>query len=245
MKILCIGNSFSQNAQRYLKGVADSEGIEIRNVNLFIGGCSFERHCSCMDNNLADYLLEEYGSSDGRYITLNEALTLDDWDVITLQEVSTRSYKIEEFEPYMSRLCAYVKGMCPRARIVLHMTWGYGDTTKLAARGFGTMREMYEGIKSAYKEAMKIIGVDTVIPSGEAMQRVADAGYRVHSDGTHANAGVGEYALALLWLKKLFGTSVRGNKFRDVKLEVAEEDMVKVAEIVDGIDVSEKAIFGE
>ena len=91
---------------------------------------------------------------------------------------------------------------------------------------------------------MKIIGVDTVIPAGEAMQRVADAGYRVHSDGTHANGGVGEYAIALLWLKKLFGVSVKGNTFRKVRLEVSEEDMATVAEIVDGIDVSEKAIFG-
>ena len=244
LKILSIGNSFSENAQRYLKGVADSQGIEIRNVNLYIGGCSFERHVECMDNNLSDYLLEEYGTSDGKYVTLSEGLMLDDWDVITLQEVSTRSYKIEEFEPYMSRLCAYVREKCPRAKIMLHMTWGYGDEEKLAPRGFGSMREMYEDIKSAYKAAMKIIGVDTVIPAGEAMQRVADAGYRVHSDGTHANGGVGEYAIALLWLKKLFGVSVKGNTFRKVRLEVSEEDMAKVAEIVDGIDVSEKAIFG-
>ena len=47
-----------------------------------------------------------------------------------------------------------------------------------------------------------------------------------------------------LWLKKLFGVSVKGNTFRKVRLEVSEEDMAKIAEIVDGIDVSEKAIFG-
>ena len=38
MKILSIGNSFSDDAQRYLRAIAASEGVEIETLNLCIGG---------------------------------------------------------------------------------------------------------------------------------------------------------------------------------------------------------------
>ncbi|MBQ7726439.1 MAG: DUF4886 domain-containing protein, partial [Clostridia bacterium] len=43
MKVLSIGNSFSQDAQRYLHGIARADHTEMRAVNLYIGGCSLER----------------------------------------------------------------------------------------------------------------------------------------------------------------------------------------------------------
>ena len=37
-----MGNSFSQDAQRWLKKLAEQNGIDLDCVNLFIGGCSLE-----------------------------------------------------------------------------------------------------------------------------------------------------------------------------------------------------------
>ena len=37
INILSIGNSFSEDAQRYLHYIAKSEGEDIQNYNLFIG----------------------------------------------------------------------------------------------------------------------------------------------------------------------------------------------------------------
>ena len=43
MKILSIGNSFSQDAQRYFKEVCKSSGIKnAQFINLYIGGCSLD-----------------------------------------------------------------------------------------------------------------------------------------------------------------------------------------------------------
>ena len=44
MKILSIGNSFSEDAQRYLHQIANANGDDIFCANLYIGGCSLERH---------------------------------------------------------------------------------------------------------------------------------------------------------------------------------------------------------
>ena len=40
MKVLAIGNSFSNDAMRYLHGIAKADGVDMKTVNLFIGGCS-------------------------------------------------------------------------------------------------------------------------------------------------------------------------------------------------------------
>ena len=43
-KIIVIGNSFGTDITRYLYGVARSEGVDLKVVNLYIGGCSLYRH---------------------------------------------------------------------------------------------------------------------------------------------------------------------------------------------------------
>lgn len=40
MKVLAIGNSFSNDAMRYLHGIAKADGVDMKTVNLFIGGWS-------------------------------------------------------------------------------------------------------------------------------------------------------------------------------------------------------------
>ena len=44
MKILCIGNSFSEDATRYIHQIARADGYKMKVVNLYIGGCSFSQH---------------------------------------------------------------------------------------------------------------------------------------------------------------------------------------------------------
>ena len=44
MKILSIGNSFSQDAQRYLHKIAEKNGRRLKNCNLYIGGCTLRKH---------------------------------------------------------------------------------------------------------------------------------------------------------------------------------------------------------
>lgn len=48
MKILAIGNSFSQDATRYLQDIAASAGENLFVRNLYIGGCSLEMHAKIL-----------------------------------------------------------------------------------------------------------------------------------------------------------------------------------------------------
>ena len=58
MNILAIGNSFSQDATRYLHGIARADGVTLEVVNLYIGGCSLERHYRNMMADTRAYELQ-------------------------------------------------------------------------------------------------------------------------------------------------------------------------------------------
>ena len=56
IKLLTIGNSFSQDAvEQYLYELADANGDTIIIGNMYIGGCSLERHYRYSMSNSADY----------------------------------------------------------------------------------------------------------------------------------------------------------------------------------------------
>ena len=59
MKLLSIGNSFSQDAQEWLHKIAVANGVELETTNLMIGGCSLETHWNNMNSGEAAYYLEQ------------------------------------------------------------------------------------------------------------------------------------------------------------------------------------------
>ena len=236
MKILSIGNSFSEDAQRYLSAVGHSLGLEIKCVNACIGGCTLVRHYNNMRSGTPDYLVQVCGSNLRDGATLEEILLSDTFDVITLQEASVRSADYRNFEPYLSSLVEYIREKCPTARIALHETWGYeSGSEKIKNLGFNMHSEMYEKIKTAYAIAMVDAKADLLIPSGAVMARLNENGLKIHRDGFHASRGIGRYALALCWIKAICGISVKDNEFYDFEEEVTEEERQAVIRAVESI----------
>ena len=104
MKLLSIGNSFSQDAQDWLHRMAQANGVELDTVNLCIGGCSLETHWEHMQDGEAAYELERNGSFCDRMVTLAEGLELEQYDVITLQQASHYSGRPQTYVPYLPEL---------------------------------------------------------------------------------------------------------------------------------------------
>ena len=122
MKILSIGNSFSQDATRYLHRMAADNGIDLKTVNLYIGGCSLKTHYYNILDDAKKYLMEFNGFSTGFYVSIKEALMSDEWDYVTVQQASHLSYKPESYQPYLNELAAYIKKYCPHTKILVHQT---------------------------------------------------------------------------------------------------------------------------
>ena len=205
MNILAIGNSFSQDATRYLNSIAKADDFDLTVVNLYIGGCSLKKHYLNMQSNSREYELEYDGKNTGFLVSLKEAISNREWDYITLQQVSQESIDYKTYQPYLNEIVAFIRKECPEAKIVLHQTWAYEEGSDRLCRelGYKLQTEMYDDLAVSYNRAMEEIKADIMIPSGELFQKMIRKGMKIHRDTFHATYGLGRYALGLLWYVKL------------------------------------------
>lgn len=234
MKILAIGNSFSQDATRYLHQIAAADGEDWKVVNLYIGGCPLSYHFENMREDKRAYGLEFNGAKTGFFVSIREALESDTWDVVTLQQVSHLAPRYETYQPYLDALAAYVREKCPGAKLLIHQTWAYEkDSDRLCRElGYTQPQEMLDDVKAAYAKAAEAVAADGMIRSGELFASLLSGGIpKVHRDTFHASLGLGRYALGLLWYHTLTGRDVTRNSFTSLDESAAPEELriVKLA----------------
>ena len=202
MKVLFIGNSFSQDATVYLRRVAD-DNIYVR--NLYIGGCPLEWHADNIKGNkdAYDYQIDGEGI---RKASINATLTEEKWDYVSIQQVSHYSGMLETYEPYTEYVVGYIKEKCPDAKIVFHRTWAYDDASTHG--GFANYdwnrTKMYNCIVEASSKIAEKYSLP-IIPSGDAIERAryipefdtSKGGMSLNRDGFHLSLDYGRYLAAL------------------------------------------------
>ena len=238
IKILSIGNSLSQDAQRYLHALAKDEGVKLKAVNLYIGGCPLRKHYLNMLDDNAYYDYEFNGEKTGIRVSIRQALESDDWDYVTLQQGSLLSDRFETYTPYLQALAEYVKKYCPNSKILIHQTWAYKkDSPHLVNKmGYATPEEMFEKVSECYARAKELISADGMIPSGEAMLRAYQLGAKdLYFDDVHASRGAGRYLLSLCWFKYLTGREITDNEFSELDVPVSAEDRAIVIQAVNEV----------
>ena len=240
MKILSIGNSFSDDAQRYLSAIASAEGVELETLNLCIGGCSFATHAANVKSGDKAYLFHYNGDVEcEELITLDDGIAMRDWDIVTVQQVSTLSFKEESYYPYIHEVVDYVREKLPNAKIYIHQTWAYEHGCPRSFEvtdGKGT-EFMLEGIRRAYARAKREICAEAIIPSGELMELLYQNGAsKIYRDTFHASYGIGRYAVGLLWFKLFTGKGVLNNTFASLDEEVCEKDLEIARRCADSLE---------
>lgn len=171
LRVLVVGNSFSQNATTYLPQIAREGGRELVIGRAEIGGCSLQKHWE-----LAELDRTEPNNPKGKpYLgnkSLRMLLTEGIWDVVTFQQYSGLSGNIQSYRPYAKMLYNLIKQLQPKARILLHQTWAYRSDS----RSFGEVapgvpakseKEMYERSRAAYLQIAKENNI-SLIPTGDA-----------------------------------------------------------------------------
>ena len=239
MRILSIGNSFSDDAQRYLRAIAASEGVEIETLNLCIGGCSLERHAGNIKSGERAYLFHYNGDLNCEdLVTIEEGITMREWDIVTIQQVSVLSFKEDSFYPYVNEIADYVRAKLPNAKIYIHKTWAYEWECPRSFEitdGKGS-QFMLDGLRHAYKRAKSEIGADGIIPSGELMELLRQRGVTdIYRDSFHAGYGLARYAIGLLWFKLFTGRSVLNNTFSELDVPASAEDLKIARECVESL----------
>lgn len=223
IKILAIGNSFSEDAiEQYLHELADADGIETIIGNLFIGGCSLERHMQCINGNLPDYRYRKIGvdgvTKETPKCDIARAIADEEWDYVSVQQASHFSGDYTTYQPYLSQLVAYVKAHTKKdVKIVFHQTWAYAQNSDHGGfkRYGNSQKQMYDAINGALKQVIKDIHPDVIVPSGTAIQnaRTSSIGDNMNRDGYHLNLLYGRYTAACTWFQAIFKRSVVGNSY--------------------------------
>ena len=215
IRILSIGNSFTQDPHRYLTALAKAHGVALKCVNLMIGGCSLRTHYLNMLNDSKSYSLEIGGESTGFCVSIAEALSADDWDFVTLQQASHFSCDPLTYAPYAKALADYVRRFCPHAKLLVQQTWAYekGSERLTSMMGYSEPAQMFAHLQVAYEQMAKDVEAYATIPSGAAMLALSELGEAVHRDTVHASLGLGRYLLSLVWLGTIAGVDFSQDTF--------------------------------
>jgi hypothetical protein len=171
VRLLTVGNSFSQNATKYLDQIVEAGGHTLIHHRCVIGGSGPDQH-------LAKAALHEQDPDDkaGLYITgrsLRQELLAEQWDIITIQQASIRSHDAANYRPAARDLYDYIKQYAPASEVVIHQTWAYRvDDPRFATPSDKpgeprTQQEMYDGLSAAYRTIAEELGVRR-IPVGDA-----------------------------------------------------------------------------
>lgn len=239
VRILAIGNSFSQDAvEQYLHELAEAEGISTIIGNMLIGGCSLERHVKNARDNAPAYAYRKIGT-DGKKrekgkMSLETVLADEDWDYVSLQQASPFSGMYETYEASLPELIEYVKARLPKkTKLMLHQTWAYASTSRHS--GFKNYNcnqlTMYQAIADAVKKAAKANKIKIVIPSGTAIQnaRTSFIGDHLNRDGYHLDVKIGRYTAACTWFERIFKHNVVGNPYTPEGLDEARKAVAQKA----------------
>ncbi len=173
-RLFLIGNSFSQNATRYLPQLAEEGGHPLKIGRAELGGCSLQRHweiAEAAEKNPDDPKGKAYNGK-----SLRQLLADGNWDVVTIQQNSMNSGDVTTYSPYAKKLFDLVRSIQPKARIVMQQTWAYRvdakKFTQTADNQFAeNAKEMYEKSRAAYHAVANELGI-SLFPVGDAFWKI-------------------------------------------------------------------------
>ncbi|MDY2859437.1 MAG: DUF4886 domain-containing protein, partial [Candidatus Cryptobacteroides sp.] len=210
-----------------------ADGVVMIIGNMYIPGCSLERHLDNSRTGSTDYSYRKIGADGVRRVTpgycLEEALADEKWDYVTMQQSSPISGIFSTWEASLPQLYDYLRARVD-AHFAIHQTWAYEQTS--THKGFvnydNDQMKMYNAIVDAVNKAADLIGVDIIIPVGTAVQnaRTSFIGDHLTRDGYHLSPTIGRFIASCTWYCRLTGRKLRRNSFRP---EGIEPEMVNVA----------------
>ena len=209
IKILAIGNSYSQNSMHYIPILLKQLGVNesrIKVVNAYIGGGSLQNHAN-FARSYTPVDVQVFGAVGMPWFRahLEQIIRQDQWDVITLQQNSDNSLNSSTYNESLDYLVNLVTTLAPNAKLGWHMTWAWANNRNGVNQNY-----MYTSICNAVKE--KIVPnnkIKFIIPTGTAIQNARNYyfGDNLTNDGTHLNDR-GCYVAAAMWVKTITGYDI-------------------------------------
>lgn len=227
LRLLSVANSFGADAvEQNLHEIALADGHVLIIGNMYIGGCSLEKHWRNAVSDTAAYSYRKIGA-DGRYsktngCTMSQCFADEPWNVVVFHQASGYSGKLDSYEPYLDNLLKYARAHTPRrCRMMLNQTWACaaGSTHAMFPDYSCSQEEMYSALCDAYRTEARKHHLD-LIPSGTAVQNSRGTYNQdnVTRDGYHMHPWFGRYMVACTYYEAIYGTSVLDNGYKPANL---------------------------
>ena len=231
LRILAIGNSFSDDGMEHLPALLENLGVKnVELARLYVGGCTLQQHVGFHDRKESSYIFYHSKAGENRWtqqhpVSMQHALAMGKWDIITLQQASGVSGIYDSYTPYLGKLIEIVKAAQPQAEVVWHMTWAYSTNSQHGEfpNYDRDQQKMFCAIHQCVHNLQKDFKIKRVIPSGTAIQslrlsEINNAPMDFTRDGYHMDYGAGRYAAACVWYETLIKPytriSMMGNTLR-------------------------------
>ncbi len=228
LRILALGNGFSDDCMAYFYEIATELGFESVDVyNLFKSDCDLATHASNFKNNSTQYTLKHRDKNTTGWVSAvnyNAARALNnnnyEWDVITVQQECGKSGIVDTYtDGNLDYIIDYVVERYPNVPIVWNMTWAYqsdSENTGFAEYNYN-QDTMYSEIVSAVETGILTRDdIRAVIPVGTAIQnlRTSYIGDTLTRDGYNLNDKEGRLAASMMWVKALTGVDVSASEYK-------------------------------
>lgn len=229
LKILSIGNSYSEDLMEYVFEIASGMGIDVVIGNIKLSACTIDMHADNAKNDAAVYKYFTYTNGnkvenlvDGQKdnYKMSDAIASEDWDFVLFQQQSDATGRPDTYGR-LDELIAYVRGKLPKgcnARFGFHLTWAYQKdvSNKDRLEAFtkyydADQNKMYQANSDTVKQVVESRDtLEFVIPSGTAVQnaRTSFIGDTITRDGYHMSYTFGRYLIGLTLVGTLTGKSL-------------------------------------
>ncbi len=169
LKILTIGNSFTDSLASCFPQVVASAGCRLTFDRANFGGCELRRHWSYVEAEESNEVCRIY---QGGRTKLRNLLAGEKWDIVTIQQASHDSWRPESFQPWATNLFNFVRSHAPQAEVVIQQTWAYrADHPAFPpVNNWGiTQQQMYERLTENYTALGRELNL-RIIPTGLAVE---------------------------------------------------------------------------
>ena len=213
VRILAVGNSFSDDGVEYLDELAKSRRHPAdRREPLHRGAARWSATGENVSKGLPAYDYRkncEGVQSNTPKTSLLSALQDEPWDYITVQQVSQNSGLYDTYYPFMPSLLQYLRTHAtnPGVRFAIHQVWAYAcDSNHSGFANYdNNQSRMYREIVKTVNRVARKEHIPIVIPSGTAIQTGRNLmGDRMTRDGFHLDYGLGRYIAACTWYETFF-----------------------------------------
>lgn len=211
LRVLAIGNSYTQDNTFYIKTILEAAGVPEDNYCVYVAiaaGASLAYWEQRYQLDAIDSLWRVGGALNIPVAkgTLHDLLH-QEWDVIIMQQYSGDAPDYNTYQPYLTTLATAARQLCTNKDMLLAWNLVHSYAAGFSKKSNDSELRWLRNALAA-SEVMERDGFDILIPSGTAIQNARNTtlntSHELTRDGTHLAYGVGCYIAACTWVETLF-----------------------------------------